>query len=120
MVWAGVSLHHKTNIVYKNGNLTAAPFQHEVLVMEVLPLVRNLRNMQLLCNGAPAHRVRTKTTYLISNNVNVVDFPPKSPDSDIIENVCDELNRHVRRTGAIPTTLDEWGTTSLRITFSGM
>ena len=55
MVSAGVSLHHKTNIVYKNGNLTAAPFQHEVLDMEFFPLLRNLRDMQLLRDGAPTH-----------------------------------------------------------------
>ena len=42
MVWAGVSLHHKTKIVFRNGNLTAAPFQHEVLDKEVFPSLRNL------------------------------------------------------------------------------
>ena len=64
MVWAGVSLHHKTNIVFINGNLTAAHYQHEVLHMEVIPLLRNHRGMQLLHNGAPAHRVRATTAYL--------------------------------------------------------
>ena len=43
MVWAGVSLHHETNIVFINWNLTAARFQHEVLNTEVIPLVRNHR-----------------------------------------------------------------------------
>ena len=47
------------------------------------------------------------TTYLNANSENVVDFPPKSPDLNIIENIWDELNRRVRRTGAIPTTLNQ-------------
>ena len=34
MVWIGVSLHHKTNIVFKNGNLTTARYQLEVLDAE--------------------------------------------------------------------------------------
>ena len=89
MVCAVVSLHHITNNVFKNGNLTAAPFQHEVLDKEVFPLLRNLRGMQLLRDGAPAHRTKTTTTYLNANNVNVVDFPPKSPDLNIIENIWD-------------------------------
>ena len=55
MVWAGVSLHHKTNIVIINGNLTAARYQHEVLYTEVIPLLRNRRGMQLLHDGALAH-----------------------------------------------------------------
>ena len=52
MVWAGVSLHHKTNIVFINGNLTAACYRHEVLDTEVIPLMRNHRGMQLLHDGA--------------------------------------------------------------------
>ena len=53
MMWAGVSLHHKTNIVFINGNLTAACYQQEVLDTEVIPLLRNPRGMQLLHAGAP-------------------------------------------------------------------
>ena len=63
--------------------------------------------MQLLHDPAPAHLARATTAYLNANNVNVVKFPPKSPDLNIIENIWDELNRHVRRTEAIPTTLNQ-------------
>ena len=107
MVWAGVPLHHKTNIVFINGNLTAARYQHEVLDTEVTPLLRNHRGMQLLHDGDLAHRARATTAYLNANNVNVVDFSPKSSDLNIIENIWDELNCHLRRTGAIPTTLNQ-------------
>ena len=108
MVWAGVFLHLKTNIVYTKGNLTAARFQHEVLDTEVILLLRNHRGMQLLHDGSPANLARVTTAYLNANNVNVVDSPlPKSPDFNIIENILDELNRRVRRTEAIPTTLNQ-------------
>ena len=76
MVWAGVSLHHKTNIVFINGNLAAARYQHELLDTEVIPLLRNHRGMQLLHHGASAHRATSTTAYLNANNVNVVDTPP--------------------------------------------
>ena len=75
MVWAGVSLHHKTNIVFIKENLTAARHQHEVLDTEVILLLRNHRGMQLLHDGAPAHLARAITAYLNANNVNVVDSP---------------------------------------------
>ena len=107
MVWAGVSLQHKTNIVFINRNLTAAHYQHEVLDTEVIPLLRNHKGMQLLHDGAPAHRARATTTYLNAKNVNVVDFPPKSPDLNVIENIWDEINCHVKRTGAFNTTLNQ-------------
>ena len=74
MVWAGVSLHHKTNIVFIN--LTPARYQHEVLDTGVIPLLKNHRGLQLLHDGALAHRARTTTTYLNANNTNVVDPPP--------------------------------------------
>ena len=54
--------------------------------------------MQLLHDPAPAHLARATTAYLNDNNVNVVKFPPKSPDLNIIENIWYELNRRVRRT----------------------
>ena len=74
MVWAGVFLNHKTNIVFMN--LTAARYQHEVLDTEVIPFLKKHRGMQLLHDGAPAHRARTTTKYLNANNTNVVDSPP--------------------------------------------
>ena len=63
--------------------------------------------MQLLHAGAPAHCARATTAYLNANNVNGADFPSKSPDLNTFENIWDELNRHVRKTGDIPTTLNQ-------------
>ena len=78
-MWAGVSLHHKTNIVFTKGNLTAARYQHEVLDTEVILLLRNHREMHLLHDGSPAHMARVTTAYLNANNVNVIDSPPPPP-----------------------------------------
>ena len=83
MVWAGVSLHHKTNIVLIKGDLTEAHYHHKVLNTEVIPLLRNHRGMQLLHDGASAHLARVTTAYLNANNVNVVDFLSNSPDLKI-------------------------------------
>ena len=105
-----MSLHHKTNIVFINGNLTAPRYEHEVLDTEGIPLLRNHRGKQLLHDCAPAHRTRATTAYLKANNVNVVDSPP--PNHRITRfkhnrNIWDELKRCLRRTGAIPTTLNQ-------------
>ena len=76
-MWADVSLHHKTDIVFIKGNLTAAYYQHEVLDTEVIPFLSNHREMQLLHDGAPVHWTRATTAYLNANNVNVVDSTPQ-------------------------------------------
>ena len=39
MVWAGVSLHNKTNIIFIMGNLAVAHYQHVELDTEVIPLL---------------------------------------------------------------------------------
>ena len=87
MVWADVSLHRKTNIVYIKWNVTAARYQHNVIDTEIFPLLINHRGMQLLHDGVPANLTSVTTAYLNSNNVNVVNFAPKSPDLNIIENI---------------------------------
>ena len=76
MVWTGVSLHHKTNIVFINGNLTAARYQHEALDTEVIPLLINHRGMHLLHDSAQAYLARATIAYLNAINVYVLDFPP--------------------------------------------
>ena len=103
LLWCVQVCHYIIKLTLK-GNLTAARYQHEVLDTEVNPLMRNHRGIQLLHDGAPAHLARATTAYLNANNVNVVDFPPKSPDLNISEQIWDELNR---RTEAIPTTLNQ-------------
>ena len=100
-------LHHKTNIFLIKGSLSKAHYQHKVLNTEAIPLLRNHRGMELLHDGAQAHLARVTTAYLNANNVNAVDFPLNSPDLNITENSWDELNHYVRRTGAIPTTLNQ-------------
>ena len=107
MMWAGVSLHHITNIVFMKGNWTAARYQHEVLDTEVIPLLRNHGGMQLLHDGAPVHLARAKTAYLNAKNVYVVYFSPQITRIKHKWNIWDELNRRVRRTEAIPTTLNQ-------------
>ena len=115
MLWCGQVCPYiiKENIAFIHGNLTAARYQHEVLDTEVIPLLRNHRGMHLLHDGAPAHQARATDAYLNANNVNVVNFPHKSPDLNMIENILDELNHRVRRTGAIPTTLNQLRTNIL-------
>ena len=70
-------------------------------------MLGNHKGMQVLHDGAPAHRTKATTAYLNANNVNDVDFPQKSPDLNINEIIWDELSRRARRTRAILTTLNQ-------------
>ena len=68
-------------------------------------MLRNQGGMQLLHYGPLAHKASATKAYLNANNLTFLDFPPKSPDLNIIEKIWDESNCRVRRTGAVPTIL---------------
>ena len=108
MVWAGVSLHTKTDLIVVRGNLNAIRYQQEILLPVAIPHLRaGGRGMLLLQDGAPAHTARATQALLLQHNVRQLRLPPKSPDLNVIEHLWDELNRRVRRRQAVPRNLLE-------------
>jgi hypothetical protein len=56
MVWAGMSLHTKTDLIIIRGKLTSVKYQHDILIPVNIPhLQADGRGMKLIHDGAPAH-----------------------------------------------------------------
>ena len=55
---------------------------------------------------ARPHSAAMTRQFLVTNNINVLDWPANSPDLNPIEQVWDELGRRVRRNHAIHTVND--------------
>ena len=54
------------------------------------------RNFMYQYDNAPAHTARLTVNVLAANRVQVLDWPPLSPDMSPIEHFWDELDRRVR------------------------
>ena len=108
MVWAGASLHTKTDLVVVRGNLNAVRYQQDFLVPVAIPHLQAAgRDMQ---DGAPAHIARTTQNLLQQHSIRQLPWPAKYPDLNVIEHLWHELNRRVRKRRVAPRNLPTTGT----------
>ena len=106
-VWGGISKFHKTRLVVFDRNINANTYILNVLQPVVVPFMRqHFRGRgQFQQDNAPAHNVRLTTNFLQRNNINVMNWPAKSPDMSPIENLWDELGRRVYQRRPPPATV---------------
>ena len=105
MIWGGISLQHKTEVRVIDGNLNAQRYQTEVLAPVVVPFIRTHPHMILMQDNATSHSARATRQYLSANNVQVMDWPARSPDLNPIEHVWDLLDRRLRNARNPPQTV---------------
>ena len=104
MVWGWISHRVKTPLVVIQGNLTAVRYRDQVLMPHVLPLV-NAHYLTFQHDNARPHVARVCRYFLNQNNVQVLDWPPYSPDLNPIEHLLDALDRMVRKRVNVPNNV---------------
>ena len=104
MVWAGIAYGHRTPMVFIDGRLTAQRYVDLILRPVVVPFICQ-QHVTFQQDNARARVARLRIAFLQQNNVDVLRWPPYSPDLSPIEHLWDILDSNVRRFPLQPTTL---------------
>ena len=79
-----------------HGNLNDMRYCNEIVQPALLPFLRQGHATIFQQDNARCHVARHKMNFLQTNNVNVLDWPARSPDISPIEHLWDHLGRRVK------------------------
>ena len=106
MVWAGISYGQCTNLHFIDGNLNAQRYRDEILAPIVAPYVQR-HHVTFQQDNARPHVAIVCTDFLHQQNIQVLNWPPYSPDMSPIEHLRDVLDRRVQRRNPAPQNIQQ-------------
>ena len=84
MVWAGITEHGRTDLVFVNGTLYAQKYRQDILACHVVPFIRANGGTFQPDNARP-HVARDNIDYLRRNHIDELPWPALLPDLSPIE-----------------------------------
>jgi hypothetical protein len=106
IVWGGISIDGRTDLVVVRSNLTAAGYIEQILLQHVLVAAYSVGpEFVLMHDNARAHVAHITRAVLRELDIQEMELPAVSLDHNPIENVWDRLNRGVPERPVPPQTL---------------
>jgi transposase len=93
MVWGSISVHGVGTLKRFTGNVDKHSYLR--LLREVIPRMRLTPNTIWQQDNAPAHSSRIVQQYLTNRRINIMKWPPFSPDLNPIENIWSLLHHRL-------------------------
>ena len=106
MVWVGISITKRTELIIINGNLIRPLYQDEILMRVAVPFLCQNPNLMLFHqdNVRPhTSRIAPAYMYIQQEQMQTLPWPAFSPDMSHIEYAWDELGRRVHSRQPQPT-----------------
>ncbi|CAF4937392.1 unnamed protein product [Pieris macdunnoughi] len=108
MVWGGVSLDERTDLVVIPGRLCAQTYIENVLEDHVWPAAYGMGpDFLLMQDNARPHTTAITSDYLRQQEIRVMEWPSMSPDLNPIEHIWDLLDRRIRKRPIAPQALQQ-------------
>lgn len=96
MVWAGISIGGRTDLVLIERNMTAQVYLEQVILPVVVPYAGAVgENFIFMQDNARPHVARIVMNVLEQQHISLLEWPAQSPDMNPLEHLWDKLQRKV-------------------------